>query len=130
MSFPTQAECDLGKPEEHFLWALRGLSWNDHPLIVPQPILESWSRHLVSTGAVHVLALHALADENGKIDVNDLPRQNIKYVIDSKSDDHPLNAAGQWLPVNHPEPEENPMGRFTDAEKRRLAEGLIEEGFL
>ena len=130
MSFPTQAECDLSKPKEHFLWALRGLSWNDHPLIVPQPILEKWSEHLVETGAVHVLALYKLADENGKIDVKDLPRQKIKYVLDPRSDDHPLNGAGQWLPVDAEEPEQDPLVHYTDAQKRKIAEGLKEEGFL
>lgn len=99
MSFPSQADCDLSKPEEHFLWALRGLGWGDHSLVIPRPILEKWSKHLVECGAVHVLALYALADEDGKIDINDLPLQKVKYVPHEIEGDHPLNGAGQWVPV-------------------------------
>ena len=133
MSIPSQAECDLSKPEEHFLWALRGLGWGDHPVAIPRPILEKWSKHLVECGAVHVLALYALADEDGKIDISDLPKQKIKYVNYARGEDHELNIAGKWLPVEAEEPEPvkvPPASSLSPAEKAILAAELKQEGYL
>lgn len=133
MSIPSQAECDLSKPEEHFLWALRGLGWGDHPVAIPRPILEKWSTHLVECGAVHVLALYALADEAGKIDIKDLPKQKIKYVNYARGEDHELNIAGKWLPVDAVEPEPvriPPASSLSPAEKAIMAAELKQEGYL
>lgn len=133
MSIPSQAECDLSNPKEHFLWALRGLEWGNNVAVIPRPILEKWSAHLVATGAVHVLALYALADENGKIDVRDLPKQKIKYVPYERGEDHELNGAGQWLPVTAEEPEKYqlpPAAELTPEEKAILAQELKDEGYL
>lgn len=127
MTIPTQGECDFDKPEQHLLWALRGLQWGDNTMVIPRPILEKWSSHLVATGAVHVSALWKLADENGKIDINDLPKQKIKYQLPQRGQNHDLNGAGKWVPVSAPEP--SPLSGLSDEQKALLAAELRKEGF-
>lgn len=105
MTIPSQGETDFDNPREHFLWSLRGLTWGDSVAVIPRPILEKWSKHLVDTGAVHVSALWKLADKDGLIHINDLPRQTIKYLAPNKGADHQLNGSGRWVPVEHEEPD-------------------------
>lgn len=125
MTILTQGETDFSKPEEHFMWALRGLVWGDSVTVIPRPILEDWSRHLVQAGAVHVSALWALADAEGKIDINDLPKQQIKYLPPSSGSD--LDGSGAWVPVDHPEP--SPLSGLSEQAKLALAAELKKEGY-
>lgn len=125
MTILSQAETDFTKPEQHFMWALRGLSFGGSVAVIPRPILEDWSRHLVQTGAVHVSALWSLADENGKIDINDLPKQQIKYLPPSTG--HDLDGSGKWVPVEYEEP--SPLEGLTPQMKKALAEELKKEGY-
>ena len=54
MSLPTQGRCDMSKPDEHFLWALLNIGDSiGAPLLVPEPILREWSRHLYAAGFRH-----------------------------------------------------------------------------
>lgn len=125
MTILSQGETDFSKPEQHFMWLLRGLNWGDSVTVIPRPILEDWSTHLVKGGAVHVSALWALADENGKIDINDLPKQQIKYLPPASGND--LDGSGRWVPVDHPEP--SPLSGLSEEAKRALAAELRKEGF-
>lgn len=54
MSIPTQQTIDPSKPEEHALWALVNMGANaGAPLILPEPVLRSWSAHLWRCGFRH-----------------------------------------------------------------------------
>ena len=54
MGLPTQDKCDMGKPDEHFLWALLNIGDSiGAPLLVPEPILREWSKHLYLAGFRH-----------------------------------------------------------------------------
>lgn len=51
MGIPVQSECDLGKPDEHFLWALVNIGGDiGAPLLLPEPIMRKWSEHLFYCG--------------------------------------------------------------------------------
>ena len=42
MGLPTQDKCDMGKADEHFLWALLNIGDSiGAPLLVPEPICGS-----------------------------------------------------------------------------------------
>lgn len=46
-----QSECDLGKPDEHFLWALVNIGGDiGAPLLLPESIMRKWSEHLFYCG--------------------------------------------------------------------------------
>lgn len=126
MTIPTQGETDFDKPEEHFLWQLRGISWGDSVAVIPRPILEKWSKHLVDGGAVHVSSLWKLADADGKIDINDLPKQKIKYLPPSQGADHQLNGSGRWVPVDH----EEPATTITPEQAEILKAEMRKQGYL
>lgn len=54
MGLPTQDRCDMGKPDEHFLWALLNIGDSiGAPLLVPEAILREWSKHLYLAGFRH-----------------------------------------------------------------------------
>lgn len=99
MSFPTQREVDFTDPKQHLVWALRNLKWGQDVALIPQPILEAWSEHLVKAGAVHIDFLRLIADEDGKVDLNDLPGQVIEFRMPEGEIDHPMNANGEWVNV-------------------------------
>ncbi|WP_426716523.1 DUF2744 domain-containing protein [Corynebacterium auriscanis] len=51
MGIPVQSNCDVSKPDEHFLWALVNIGGDvGAPLIVPEEILRKWSEHLFLCG--------------------------------------------------------------------------------
>lgn len=54
MSLPKQEDMDMGNPEEHLLWALLSMDARQGvPMLVPEPILRSWSKHLYRCGFRH-----------------------------------------------------------------------------
>lgn len=54
MSLPVQSNCDMSKPDEMALWALINIGDSiGAPLLVPEPILREWSRHLYMAGFRH-----------------------------------------------------------------------------
>ena len=54
MGLPTQDKCDMGKADEHFLWALLNIGERiGAPLLVPEQILREWSTHLYLAGFRH-----------------------------------------------------------------------------
>lgn len=54
MSIPLQSNLDPDKPDEHALWALVNMGANaGAPLILPEPVLRSWSEHLWRCGFRH-----------------------------------------------------------------------------
>lgn len=54
MGLPTQQSCDPEVPEEHCLWPLVNIGGLiGAPLLVPEPIMREWSKHLYSCGFRH-----------------------------------------------------------------------------
>lgn len=102
---PAQADCDPTNPEEHFLWALRnlpnvrGVGQVTHP-----SILRDWSRHLVDCGFAHRDWLAGLADDNGMIHVDQLPKQVKKFQVAARGPRHDFNPAAGWVPIDEPDP--------------------------
>ena len=51
---PLQNNMDFSDPEQHFLWALVNMDgMNGAPLLLPEPVLRTWSRHLYRCGFRH-----------------------------------------------------------------------------
>ncbi|MBV7294935.1 DUF2744 domain-containing protein [Corynebacterium sp. TAE3-ERU12] len=79
-SVPDQDKCDPESPDEHLLWALMGLPGPGATavMLVPEPALRQWSKHLWECGFRHHPEL-----------------QTRRY--EPPSD--PLSGGGEW--VNH-----------------------------
>lgn len=117
---PDQAQADLDKPEEHFLWALHNLPTIAGTGALCHPaILRRWSKHLVECGFAHTDHLAKLADDNGNIHVSQLPKQQIKKIPALRGPRHVYNNAAAWVPVDTPAPE--PM-RIPDIHKLTIQE--------
>lgn len=97
MGLPTQDKCDMGKPDEHFLWALLNIGDSiGAPLLVPEAILREWSKHLYLAGFRH---------DSGKQEIwYEAPRDGVS-VFDGA-------AGGRW--VDHP-PGNDEMQRVVDS---------------
>ena len=97
MGLPTQDKCDMGKADEHFLWALLNIGDSiGAPLLVPEPILREWSKHLYLAGFRH-------CDDEQRI-WYEVPQDGVS-VFDGA-------AGGRW--VDHP-PEGDDMQRVVDS---------------
>lgn len=132
MSIPEQHETDFDNPRQRFLWALRGIEFNGVPMAAPQQVFESWSEHLSKCGFVHVSELEKFASE-GVVILGDLPfKQQIHYQPPVKGQNHPLNSAGAWIPVDQPiiHPEPATTATMTQEDKARVIQELREEGLI
>lgn len=113
MGLPTQDQCDMSKPDEHFLWALLNIGDSiGAPLLVPEPILREWSRHLYAAGFRH--------DEDQQRVWYESPRDGVS-VFDAA-------AGGRW--VDHPpgQPDvQQVVDALSDDDKRALREALKED---
>lgn len=104
-AIPSQAEADLGNPEEHFLWALRNLPMvAGSGLMTFSPFLREWSTHLWECGFAHRDFLEGLADEDGNIHVSKLPQQVKKFQDPFRGPHHTYNPAGRWVKPDTPDP--------------------------
>lgn len=60
MSLPLQHTVNMDNPEEHLVWALLSMDTRQGvPMLMPQPILRSWSKHLYDCGFRHHPELQA-----------------------------------------------------------------------
>ncbi|QEM41570.1 hypothetical protein SEA_FORZA_103 [Gordonia phage Forza] len=96
-----------------YLPLVRGVPIRDHrepyaattqlnPMAVPIEIQNSLAFHLEMVGLVHVSDLIKMADENGNINVSQLPPVYIKHVKPEFGPDIQLNP-GTWMPKNQAE---------------------------
>lgn len=131
-AIPSQEECDPENPEEHFLWALRNMpTFAGVGAVTHSGFLRQWSSHLVKCGAVHVDYLRGLADENGNINVSQLPKQEIKFQEAFRGPRHQFNNAGRWVGKDAPDPQPvrlQDVRSLTDQERQAMAEQLIAVG--
>lgn len=128
----SQAQVDWTKPEQHFAWALRNMPTFSGIGAVTHPgFLQVWSKHLVQTGAVHVDYLRTLADENGNIHVDKLPKQLKKWQPAMRGPRHGYNNAARWVDAHSKDPEPyrlQDVRRLTDQEQQAMVQQLIEVG--
>ena len=105
---PSQEEHDSDNPEEHFVWALRNMPMFAGTGAVTHPgILRGWSKHLWEAGFRHRDHLEALADEDGTIPVDRLPKQQIRFQPAFRGPSHIWNNASRWVSAedtSDPEP--------------------------
>lgn len=128
-----QNESDLNNPKERFPWAFRGLDYNGFPLAIPDPILVEWSEHLSKCGFINVSQLVELADEDGILDINNLPhKQEVHYQPPVRGQDHSMNLSGSWVPVDTEihEPVVSTLSKLTPAEQVKLLKEFKDRGLL
>lgn len=129
---PSQEECDPNNPEEHFLWALRNMpSFAGSGVVTHSGFLRVWSKHLWEAGFVHCDYLARLADENGNIHVDKLPKQQIRFQEAFRGPHHTYNNAARWVRANEPAPKPYVIPNIqemTTQEKYALAYQLKQDG--
>lgn len=102
---PQQVECDPEDPAEHFLWALCQVPWGQEMQSMPPHMARILSSHLVEVGFAHTAWLAGLADENGFIHVDQLPKQKKKLQMPHRGQQSYLNGLARWVPVETEDPE-------------------------
>jgi hypothetical protein len=131
---PSQSEVDWTKPDQHFVWALRNMpTFAGTGAVTHSGFLKQWSEHLVKVGAVHVDYLRTLADENGNIHVDQLPKQTIKFQEAHRGPHHTYNNAARWVAVDTPDPEPmrlQDVRQLTIQEQHVMAEQLRQTGVI
>lgn len=103
---PLQEDCDPTKPEEAALWAsmyipVAGRS----PMVFPRMIGEHFSKHYTECGFVHVDYIRSLADENGMVHVDKLPKQKKKFRRPYRGQQNLFNGMGMFVPMDDEDPE-------------------------
>lgn len=97
-AIPNQEQCNPGKPDEHFLWALRAMPMIAGSGMMTHPgFLRGWSKHLWECGFAHRDYLAGLADADGNIHVSKLPAQQIEFQPPFRGPQHGYNPASQWV---------------------------------
>lgn len=103
---PLQDDVNWNDPQQHFTWALRAMPVFAGAGMVTHPgFLRAWSEHLWNCGFAHRDYLESLADENGMIPVDKLPKQIIKFEPAMRGPRHGYNNAARWVPADLPSPE-------------------------
>lgn len=106
MSLKTFEQSNLDDPEEMAAWALVLVPGvGSSPLILPVNYAAPMSKHLCELGFRHVSQIAALADENGMIHVDRLPKPEKKFRRPYRGQQSTFNPAGQWVAVDDPDPE-------------------------
>lgn len=131
---PSQHEADPHNPEEHFVWAMRNMPTFAGIGAVTHPgFLRQWSKHLWECGFRHRDYLEELADDNGIIRVDQLPKQHIELQGAFRGPSHIYNNAARWVPVGaaQPPPTRLPdVRQMTDQEKHVMLRQFEQEGLL
>lgn len=97
---PSQQEVDFNNPEEHFVWCLRNMPTFAGIGAVTHPgFLRAWSKHLWECGNAHRDYLVSLANEDGYIHVDQLPKQTIELQGPFRGPTHGYNNAARWVPM-------------------------------
>lgn len=103
---PTKDTCDQSNPDEAMLWACMYIPvMGRSPMTFPRMIGEKMSRHFVECGYVHVDNIRALADENGMVHVDQLPKQTKKFQRPYRGQQTQLNPMGSFVPMSVKDPE-------------------------
>ncbi|ANA86966.1 minor tail protein [Gordonia phage Strosahl] len=129
---PVQDELDPNKPEEHFLWGLYNMPMlAGVGAITHIGILRKWSEHLVNCGFVHRDFIAAMADENGYIHIDQLPKQILKLQKPFRGPRHGFNNASRWVTQDTPDPEPvriPDIRKLTDQENDAMIQQYVAAG--
>ncbi|WP_078323589.1 phage gene 29 protein family protein [Mycobacteroides salmoniphilum] len=132
MSIPSQGEANLGNPEEHFLPWLRNMPMIAGIGAVTHPgVLRAWSKHLWECGNVSRDYLLSLADEDGNINISQLPEQLKKLQRPIRGPYDTYNNAAQWVSTDKPDPKPfvvQDTRHMTIQEQYAVRDMLIETG--
>jgi hypothetical protein len=125
----------MSKSQEYLFQAMRLMPTPAGTGAVTHPeILRSWSEHLVKAGVVHVDYLRdVLADKDGNIHVNKLPKPSIKFQEAFRGPHHQYNNAARWVPEGTPDPEPmklQDVRDLTTQEQHVMAEQLRQTGVI
>jgi hypothetical protein len=105
---PRIEDCDPDDPDQALLWAsmyipVAGRS----PMVWPRMIAEMISKHYTECGIVHAPSLARLANADGFIHVDDLPKQQKQFMRPYRGQQSPFNGSGGWMGMD--EVEEDPI---------------------
>lgn len=131
---PTRDNCDQSDPRKKFQWVF--VAW---PFVAGQTftpsddLLEDWSQRLDDAALVDADQLRTLANEDGFIHVDQLPKPKIKLLKPNRGPDHTLNGATGWVDVDEPDPDPviiPDVGEYTRHEQEIIAEQLRYHGVI
>ena len=137
MSIPTQETHNPHDPRQHAVWALRNLPMVAGVGAITHPaFLSDWSEHLWKCGFRHRDYLEGLADEDGNINVSQLPEQSIRFQEPFRGPRSVYNNAARWVSVDTPDPEPvriPDIRQLTDQENQAMIQqyksaGMIPDG--
>jgi hypothetical protein len=130
----TQEQTNYANPREHFVWALRclpmiaGVGGITHPQFLTQ-----WSEHLFNCGFFHRDYIASLADDNGLIHVDQLPRQVVQFEPAMRGPRHAYNNAARWVAEGTPPPEPihlPDVNELTADEQAAMIEQFVNAGLI
>ncbi|AVR76611.1 hypothetical protein SEA_COOG_25 [Mycobacterium phage Coog] len=132
MGIATQETTNWKDPEEHFLWALQNLPTIAGFGAITNPLfLKAWSKHLWECGFAHRDYLVSLADEDGNINISQLPEQIKKFQLPFRGERHAYNNASRWVTPDTPEPTKpviQDVRKLALNEQEAVKQMLIETG--
>ncbi len=100
----SQETARMGDPAQHLAWAMRLMPTIAGVGAVTNPAtLAEWSKHLYACGFRHVSTIAELANEDGMIHVDQLPKQQIRLSEAFRGPRNSLNAAARWVPMDAPD---------------------------
>lgn len=102
--FPQQKDVDFSDMESALVWTLAQIPFSDRVTMPIQlNVAKCIARHQNQLGVVHVDYLKTLADENGYIHVDQLPKQQKKLRMPHRGQQHHLNGSATWVGMDAPE---------------------------
>lgn len=107
IGFTTRDSVNQSDPRQHLSWMFVNLPGaGGHATVGHPSMFEDWSERLVKAGAYDIeWIIDEYADDNGIIKVEDLPRRKIRFDPPLRGNQTTLNASGQWVDVEAPEPD-------------------------
>lgn len=99
-----QETANMGDPAQHCAWALRMMPTIAGVGAVTNPAtLAEWSKHLYACGFRHVSTIAELANADGYIHVDQLPKQQIRLAEAFRGPRNAFNNAARWVPMGAPD---------------------------
>lgn len=132
MALKTLENCDLDDPAQHFVWALINVPGiGKSGTAIPVTWAASISEHLVKLGFAWGPHLAKLADGNGMIHIDQLPKQTKKFKRPVRGEQSTFNNAATWVDMDEPEPEPiriPDVQQLTAAERAAMVAQLVANG--
>ena len=134
MRLPLQSTCDQNDPRTAHQWLCVQLPFGQNQGHTPDlRLLPDWSQRIDDAGYRHVDQIRALADENGLIHVDQLPKQRKRFRAPYRGQQHALNGSGEWVDMDAEDPEPFAVpdpAAHTPHEQAAMAERMYYTGAL